>query len=335
MSIQEENLKAIADAIREKRGTSDPIPAKDFAQQISLIQTGSDFYIPLTVTGDEGTIVTAINGDDTVSGVTGADRTAVLILEKPGTWSVVGQLGTAMRGPETIEVISGYNVGFSFKEARLPEGYTELEYISNPNLTYLKTGLSLTSPFKRYRLEINLKLNDLSKSGGIYGSRWRQVGKNVTTDYPAFIYYSSEEQQMYVSKMSSDDYISVDDSFLRIICDGSTNTFQINDTIRSDISYPSFTSGSGGATLYGYWYNSYQYSYSSTAQWKYYNTSSIDFNLYSFKAYDYGSSETGDLLLDWVPCINPDGVVGVYDLVSETFITTIDAGKVFVAGPPV
>ena len=40
MSIQEANLKAIADAIREKEGTAEPIPANDFAARILAIQGG-------------------------------------------------------------------------------------------------------------------------------------------------------------------------------------------------------------------------------------------------------------------------------------------------------
>lgn len=42
MSIQEEKLTAIADAIREKDGTSDPIPANDFPARIRAIPTGTD-----------------------------------------------------------------------------------------------------------------------------------------------------------------------------------------------------------------------------------------------------------------------------------------------------
>ena len=40
MSTQETKLKAIADAIREKDGTSEPIPANDFADRIRAIQGG-------------------------------------------------------------------------------------------------------------------------------------------------------------------------------------------------------------------------------------------------------------------------------------------------------
>ena len=42
MNIQETNLKSIADAIRDKDGSTDPIKASDFANRILAIQTGVD-----------------------------------------------------------------------------------------------------------------------------------------------------------------------------------------------------------------------------------------------------------------------------------------------------
>ena len=40
MSTQEENLKAIADAIRQKEGTTEPIPANSFASRILALEAG-------------------------------------------------------------------------------------------------------------------------------------------------------------------------------------------------------------------------------------------------------------------------------------------------------
>lgn len=40
MSVQENKLKAIADAIREKDGTTAPIPANDFPARIRAIPSG-------------------------------------------------------------------------------------------------------------------------------------------------------------------------------------------------------------------------------------------------------------------------------------------------------
>lgn len=44
MAYQEDQLKQIADAIREKTGTTDFIPASEFAARILTIETGTDTF---------------------------------------------------------------------------------------------------------------------------------------------------------------------------------------------------------------------------------------------------------------------------------------------------
>ena len=50
MSIQEANLKAIADAIREKEGSAEPIPAGDFAERIRAMRIGGDVSFTISIT---------------------------------------------------------------------------------------------------------------------------------------------------------------------------------------------------------------------------------------------------------------------------------------------
>ena len=52
MSTQGDKLKLIADAIRAKEGSSDPIPANDFPARISAIQTGTDTSDATATAGD-------------------------------------------------------------------------------------------------------------------------------------------------------------------------------------------------------------------------------------------------------------------------------------------
>ena len=59
MSVQETKLKAIADAIRAKDGTTEPIPANDFADRILALETGGSLpdnvrTISLTADPPEG-----------------------------------------------------------------------------------------------------------------------------------------------------------------------------------------------------------------------------------------------------------------------------------------
>ena len=96
MSVQEENLRAIAEAIRQKEGTAGAIPAREFARRILALPSGGGsaaFAVPLTVTVDPGAQVTAVNGEHTVTGTSGTEGTVVLILPAPGSWTVTAALG--------------------------------------------------------------------------------------------------------------------------------------------------------------------------------------------------------------------------------------------------
>lgn len=103
MSTQEGKLKAIADAIRQKEGTTEPIPANDFPARIRALETGggsSDYAIPLVVTSDTaGAEITAVNGDTVLSGITGSDKKLQLILTKPGDWAITAKYGDRVEGP--------------------------------------------------------------------------------------------------------------------------------------------------------------------------------------------------------------------------------------------
>ena len=52
MSAQETNFKAIADAIREKEGTTDTIPAREFAERIRAISSVPEGLRTITLTAD-------------------------------------------------------------------------------------------------------------------------------------------------------------------------------------------------------------------------------------------------------------------------------------------
>lgn len=62
MSVQETNLKAIADAIREKDGTTDPIPAADFPDRILAIPSGGALDLFNVAVNVEGTEYGSVKG---------------------------------------------------------------------------------------------------------------------------------------------------------------------------------------------------------------------------------------------------------------------------------
>lgn len=91
-SIQETNLKAIADAIRAKDGTTASIQASEFPARIAAIETG--ITPKLVVTTSAGATVTATKGSKTVSGTAGTNGTCTLDIPEAGEWSITASLNT-------------------------------------------------------------------------------------------------------------------------------------------------------------------------------------------------------------------------------------------------
>lgn len=88
----------IAVAIREKTGETATMKPAEFSEKIAAIEVGgggSDVpFTTITVTAKRanvalpGATVTAVNGKNTVTGVTGEDGKCVLIVTVSGTWSI-------------------------------------------------------------------------------------------------------------------------------------------------------------------------------------------------------------------------------------------------------
>lgn len=213
-------------------------------------------------------------------------------------------------------------------ESRLPEGYTEVEYISNPNLTYILTGISAVYPYTSKRIEMLIKMNS-EKPGALFGSRYQRQGSNgIATDYEAYVYYSYSSQYINVdgATIKTDD---IADEIWNIVIDIPKKILSVNDKSATTTKTPSAPGASYSCSLYGYFGTLEARTGSKT----YSNSLSLDFNLYSFKVFSSSASETGDIQIEYVPCINPDGVVGVYDLIADEFKTSGSSSKVFVAGP--
>lgn len=108
-SIQETNLKAIADAIRAKEKSTGVIQASKFAERIAAIQSG--ITPKLIVTTSAGAAVTATKGSNTVNGTAGTDGTCTLELPEAGEWSVTSTANglsstlTIMIGTQALQLL--------------------------------------------------------------------------------------------------------------------------------------------------------------------------------------------------------------------------------------
>lgn len=320
MSIQEEKLQAIADAIREKDGTTEPIPASNFPERIRAIQTGSSFAVPLVITADVETVITAVNGSKVVTGTVGESGTVTLTLPGPGDWSVTAQLEDKVKGPEIVSVQDGYTSKFSMK-SRLPEGYTEVEYIESDGSSCIDTKIQptgdtvftidvepqqeISSASTDYTIFWSGTYRPLQNNGYYFGCRFRYYGVAVTKAPGAW----TNASQSYV-------YINDDKTPRRMTIGMNLLDGKAYIVGESEITISSGTYPSNAHTIL---------LLAGTVT----STVGIIAKLYSCQI-----EQGGQTVRDFVPCISPDGTVGMYDLSGNEFYANTSSGT-FTAGPAV
>lgn len=310
MSTQEERFAQIAAAIREKDGTTGPIKALDFAARIRAIPIGSgasDFAIPLVVTVDAGAAVTATHGETTVTATSGADGTAALILTAPGIWRVTAALGDKEKSTE-IEVIDGYTAEFMLS-SRLPVGYTELEYIHSDGKSGINTGFNTNFASTRHVLDIEAD-NYVS---GVSGNNYIITMTGVASRYYCFLSRPSQNKIRYRYYTNAYQEKYEDITGKRLIIDWNFPEGKLHVGASSFITNPvNYTMGT-----FTHFFVMEQ------------GDGGIPAKMYSAQIYTNGTIQR-----DFVPCIDPFGAVGLFDLVEEKFYPNAGTGT-FTPGPAV
>lgn len=207
------------DPLSNSGTAADVLTGKQFYNDQNQVVTGT--LVPaaptyagvLVVTVDAGAEVTATDGTTTLTAT--STGTAIFHLPNGGTWTVSATLNGNHSPPETVDmqenfsltlspggtasvnVPSQYTAELSFsKPSRLPDGYTEVEYISNPNAGWIVTNISGYSPFT-YRIEIVMRLVDETKSGSIYGSQYYQVYNNGSiSNHYSYLYFNATNRSL-------------------------------------------------------------------------------------------------------------------------------------------
>ena len=111
------DLKKVADAIREKGGTSEALQYPDgFVAAIGEITTGVELSIIVSVTS--GSVVTATKGATVVSG-TAVNGSCTLIVPEMGVWSVKATLNGKTSNTASVSVKDSYAVALSFFSATI------------------------------------------------------------------------------------------------------------------------------------------------------------------------------------------------------------------------
>ena len=313
MSIQQAYLSQIAAAIQEKEGSSIPIKASDFAERIRAIPMygGVNYAIPLVVTVDPGTTVTAVHGEKTVTASSGVDGMAVLILTEPGVWKVTAALGDKEKSTE-IEVVEGYSTEFTLS-SRLPGGYTEVEYIESSNTQYVDTSVI---PNATTILDMDFYIPQIPSNGVMcpFGT-YKKIYSNSYNFFRTYISTTGRIQYCLGYNQISGPITQPGRHKIRLdalthvgVYDDETTIITGNFEYKNLYSVVLFASNDDG----------------SVQQF-------CTMNLYSCQI--YGGSDR-ILVRDFVPCINPTGEVGLFDLVEEKFFANAGTGT-FIAGPTV
>lgn len=200
----------------------------------------------------------------------------------------------------------------------LPSGYRQLEYIQSTGTQYIDTGYASSSGFIA---DIRLSITSFSSSYQcIMGSHnlaspWGRncIAKNsnkieVGLCGVSSLTYTLTENTPYLISFSS----VIPSGFVKV--DGTTIQ-----------SYASLVSSSdGGSTLSenNVLIGANQYTVSN-------NINTLPAKWYYIKLYDASNT----LIRDYVPCKNPSGEIGLYDLVNQQFYGNAGTGT-FIAGSP-
>ena len=167
MLVKSESLTSVADAIRTKGETTEQLVFPDgFAAAIMAIESGG-VKPQLIVTAPAGSTITAVNGEDTVTGVIGTEGTLTLDLPAFGTWEVTATLdeneaSTSVYIEQEYPVELGYITAFTVNG-----GYGETVTISDGDTTV--ESVTLESDGTGKVSVSNVKNKTLTFTGGLSG----------------------------------------------------------------------------------------------------------------------------------------------------------------------
>lgn len=224
--------------------------------------------------------------------------------------SIDGGTSWVESGVTTVLVESG-----STQCYRLPQGYTEVEYIENPSMAYLDSGFK---PNQDTRILFTFKFEKSQSSSMLIGAGGWDRADGMLFDYEQnltgtlHISWGGTTSWSVVSSVHGDYNVHT--------YDWNKNEFYLDNTLVDSTTYITFqcTDNLGVFSVIQYPYSPFGQQFFACGR------------LYDFKIYDDGT-----LVRDFVPCINPNNVVGVYDIVNDTFYTSVNQGYDFVAGPAV
>ena len=181
----------------------------------------------------------------------------------------------------------------------LPEGYTELEYIEGAGTQFLDAGIPANE-----NISVELEFSLLATPGGetaILGAQWSNSGYFLSyVPGNAIRFHNGGWVDMPLGSITQRNMVTLTNNSIQL--NGESKTFSATATYPTTNIYL-FATGDGAA---GSWIGK--------------------FKLYSCKIFN-----AGVLIREFIPCINPSGNVGLFDVVNNQFHGNIGGG-VFIPG---
>lgn len=217
----------------------------------------------------------------------------------------LNRVTAAMDEINSLLSAEGYQTGYDpvrVIKSKLPKDYVELEYIESTGTQYIDTGFQ---PNSNTVFIVDL----LSKNTNCHVFGARTLYRNK-----AFCLFWASKNDLAVQMSNSTFNGGSFDTSARNLVTMSSSRLKINDVVTSNYSVDYFECEKTA------WLMS---CYSSSA------SEYCSGKLYSAKIYD------GDKIIrDYVPCKNPDGKPGVFDLIGNEFLGNAGSGE-FIPGPEI
>lgn len=190
---------------------------------------------------------------------------------------------------------------------KLPDGYVEVEYLESTGTQYINTEVHPSD--NSYRVALKFRYT-VSHSGlSLFGnSTSRPYSVTVYGSRPTF--YVGDQAGISIGPQTD---IGVDYALDVTASDGKVSAVWNGEEHTASYSKPFFT----GRPVFVFGSNAGGYLAESTGGYR----------LYYFQMYNDGA-----LVRDFLPCISPEGMPGLYDLVDGRFYKNAGSGK-FVTGP--
>ena len=206
----------------------------------------------------------------------------------------LGRVGCNVPGYERLKIERTVT-----PSSRLPDGYTEVQYIQSSGTQYIDTGFK---PNQNSRITLRLAHTDTAAASYLFSASEANPFFGLCYVGGYYAEYGSMQKQ-FSADLSTVTTIDVSNSVFVV----GSQSFA---TAVADFTAPSnlflCCGNNGGSPNFH-----------------------ASLKLYSCQIYDNGA-----LVCDFVPCINSSGAVGLYDLVGQKFYDNAGSGS-FTAGPSV